>query len=555
MAQLKYPGVYVQEVPTFPPSVAESSTAIPAFIGFTENTMDGTQNLVGQPVRITNLLEYQTLFGYAQPSTYVLNVGDPDQPETTLSVDPTASKAADRLMGYQIDLYFKNGGGACYVVSVGKYSDAVTAKPFEEALAALSLEDEPTLYVFPDALLLGTGYYAIAQAALKACNHLGDRFTLIDVPHETTADAFREGLQAPTYDLKYGAAYTPYLESNLSFGFNEKEVMVNGLSGEQAPSTGYFQTDAKGLKVAYHGLASDAPQVSIVDDSVSSAVERNGNHLTIKVRNGSVSVTTILSKWAELTEAEQGSFTLEKLEDGSVPVASGTTAELLTFDAVPSQGVSLESIKSGRSRLYNAALKLLQSNRVTVPPSAIMAGVYAETDRNRGVWKAPANVPLASVIKPVTKINNELQGRLNVDDSGKSINAIRSFTGQGTVVWGARTLLGNDNEWRYISVRRLFNTVEESTAKSTSFAVFEPNDATTWLKVRGMIEAYLFGLYEQGAFAGSTPEQAYYVNVGLGTTMTPQDILEGRMKIEIGLAAVRPAEFIILKFSHKLQEA
>jgi phage tail sheath protein FI len=97
--------------------------------------------------------------------------------------------------------------------------------------------------------------------------------------------------------------------------------------------------------------------------------------------------------------------------------------------------------------------------------------------------------------------------------------------------------------------------IEESTKKATSFAVFEPNDATTWLKVKGMIESYLYGLWEKGAFFGSTPEKAYFVNVGLGTTMTAQDILEGLMIVEIGIAAVRPAEFIIIRFMHKMPEA
>ena len=159
-------------------------------------------------------------------------------------------------------------------------------------------------------------------------------------------------------------------------------------------------------------------------------------------------------------------------------------------------------------------------------------------------------------MKRQKKITHGEQEHLNVDPTaGKSINAIRYFTGKGTLVWGARTLAGNDNEWRYVPVRRLFNMIEESTQKATAFAVFEPNDATTWLKVKGMIDSYLYGLWERGALAGSSPESAYFVNVGLGQTMTPQDILEGRMVVEIGVAAVRPAEFIILRFTHKLQEA
>lgn len=182
--------------------------------------------------------------------------------------------------------------------------------------------------------------------------------------------------------------------------------------------------------------------------------------------------------------------------------------------------------------------------------------MYSKVDESRGVWKAPANVELLNVIKPSIKIDNKDQESLNVDETGgKSINAIRAFAGRGTKVWGARTLAGNDNEWRYISVRRFFNMVEESIKKSTYWAVFEPNDAKTWIKVKSMIENYLTQKWRDGALAGAKPDQAFYVKVGLGTTMTQLDILEGRMNVEIGMAVVRPAEFIILKFSHKMQES
>jgi hypothetical protein len=195
------------------------------------------------------------------------------------------------------------------------------------------------------------------------------------------------------------------------------------------------------------------------------------------------------------------------------------------------------------------------SNALTIlPPSGAIAGVYAMVDSTRGVWKAPANVSLFGVVGLTEIIDSKEQADLNVDVvAGKSINAIRPFTGKGILVWGARTLAGNDNEWRYIPVRRFFNMVEESVKKSTYWAVFEPNDANTWVKVRGMIENYLIQKWREGALAGATPKDAFFVRCGLGTTMTAQDILEGRMNVEIGMAVVRPAEFIILKFSHKMQ--
>ncbi|MDI9311627.1 MAG: phage tail sheath C-terminal domain-containing protein, partial [Limnohabitans sp.] len=205
---------------------------------------------------------------------------------------------------------------------------------------------------------------------------------------------------------------------------------------------------------------------------------------------------------------------------------------------------------------YNIIKAEISNLPITLPPSAVMAGVYARVDKDRGVWKAPANVGLNYVIKPSIKITNDMQDSLNVDTvAGKSINAIRSFTGKGTLVWGARTLAGNDNEWRYVPVRRFFNMAEESIKKATEQFVFEPNDANTWIRVRAMIENFLILQWRAGALAGAKPEQAFYVRVGLGQTMTADDILNGYMIVEIGMAVVRPAEFIILRFSHKMQEA
>ena len=193
---------------------------------------------------------------------------------------------------------------------------------------------------------------------------------------------------------------------------------------------------------------------------------------------------------------------------------------------------------------------------INLPPSAAVAGVFARVDSNRGVWKAPANENIKSIDGLSFKLTDQMQDGLNVDDgAGKSINCIRFFTGKGYKIWGARTLAGNDNEWRYVPVRRFFNMVEESVKKATYPFVFEPNDANTWVRVRAMIENFLILQWRAGALQGDKPDKAFYVAVGLGVTMTALDILEGRMIVEIGMAVVRPAEFIILRFSHKMAEA
>lgn len=217
----------------------------------------------------------------------------------------------------------------------------------------------------------------------------------------------------------------------------------------------------------------------------------------------------------------------------------------------------LKDLEEADNATYNRAKAIINRIEMRLPASPAVLGVYARVDNNRGVWKAPANETVRTVIRPAVDITKESQAGLNVDaKAGKSINAIRAFAGiSPALIWGARTLAGNDNEWRYVSVRRYFNMAEESIKNATERFVFEPNDANTWTLVRGMISNFLTLQWRAGALAGPTPEQAFFVQVGLGETMTALDILEGRMIVKIGMAVVRPAEFIILEFSHKMQES
>jgi len=231
------------------------------------------------------------------------------------------------------------------------------------------------------------------------------------------------------------------------------------------------------------------------------------------------------------------------------------TAIITIYDAADFIATGAQTRLFDGHAVLRAAREKVVYDMSLVPPSGAVTGVYAAVDASSGVWNAPANVSVTDVLGPVVKLNDSAQGRLNVHTTGKSVNAIRAFTGQGTLVWGARTLAGNDNEWRYISVRRFFNMAEESIGKATEPFTFEPNVAATWVRVKSMIESFLTVQWRQGALMGATTDQAFFVKVGLGQTMTAQDILEGLMIVEIGMAVVRPAEFIILKFAHKMQES
>jgi phage tail sheath protein FI len=205
--------------------------------------------------------------------------------------------------------------------------------------------------------------------------------------------------------------------------------------------------------------------------------------------------------------------------------------------------------------LYTQIMDEIAKYMNVMPPAAAMAGIYTMVDDSRGVWKAPANVSVNSVVAPRVNINHEEQENLNVSTTGKSINAIRPFVGEGTLVWGARTLDGNSLDWRYINVRRTMIMIEESIKLASKAYVFEPNTAQTWVTMRSMIENFLTSVWKQGGLAGAVPSDAFSVHVGLGETMTAVDILEGILRITVLVAVTRPAEFIEITFMQQMQKS
>jgi hypothetical protein len=451
------PGVYVEEISNLPPSVAGVETAIPAFIGYTQfATLKTAGDLSMKPTRITSMVEYEQLFGVADPETKITV-------QITTAADGTRHAAAtllpaDRkknIMWYALRMYFDNGGGPCYICSVASYKDADESE-LENGLAAVGKVDEPTLIVFPEAQHLTIAKYETLHVkALQQCADLQDRFVIMDMhggdgvslDDPTTdligaAGTFRSS-GISTSNLKYGAVYAPNIETVVPLNYDPTQTAVT-ISGP---------------------------------------------------------------------------------------------------------AVMLSTLQTTDNQAYNLAVAEIGNLTCKLPPSGAVAGIYAAVDSARGVWKAPANVGIVDVIQPTIAITNIDQGSLNVDPTGgKSVNAIRAFTGLGTLVWGARTLAGNDNEWRYINVRRLCIYAEESIRKATQQFVFEPNDANTWVKVQGMIENFLSTLWRQGALMGSKAADAFNVSVGLGKTMSALDVLEGRMIVVVALCPVRPAEFIILRF-------
>lgn len=202
--------------------------------------------------------------------------------------------------------------------------------------------------------------------------------------------------------------------------------------------------------------------------------------------------------------------------------------------------------------LRRGIVEAISQQTITLPSSPAVAGVYAQADGDTGVWKAPVNVALSEVLGPTIPVSDADQGALTFDADGKSINAIRAFPVYGTLVWGARTLAGNDPQWKNVSVRRLMTMIEQSVKAATAWAAFGPNTAITWSVLTSMVESFLTRLWQAGAMAGATPADAFFVKVGLGSSMTQQDITDGRLVIELGVAAVDPAEFIVVRLSHQV---
>jgi len=216
---------------------------------------------------------------------------------------------------------------------------------------------------------------------------------------------------------------------------------------------------------------------------------------------------------------------------------------------------SLQATLKVVSGKLNSILTAISESLNLLPASSAMAGVYTMVDSSINVAKAPANLSLGSVVSPSVQITSDTQEELNLPLNGKAINAIRSFQGKGVLVWGARTLDGNSQDWRYISVRRTMTFLEQSIKAAAEGFVFEPNNTTTWSTLKATVTNFLRNQWQSGILAGQSPEDAFSVEIGLGVTMTPNDILDGLMKMTIKVAIVRPAEFIVITFEQQQQKS
>jgi phage tail sheath protein FI len=625
------PGVYIKEKSVLPNSVAGVSTAVPAFIGFTENVPLNNNTGPRLVKRITSMFEFENLFGGAFQTAF-----DTDFTTESLIADK-------RFFLYDsLHLYFRNGGGPCYIISAGTYQSVTNPTEANAELLKQIIEldhlDEATIALMPDVHMefnvagvqLGLSpaeYGTLCSLLIGKCAELKDKFAIVDYhTPATTALETRSLITPVSNDIKYGAVYYPWLVNAAKFGLTSDQLtLVNGTASTLQTTLTDANADLNLLINEFgesYDLDSLSRAYSVLGGSARTAGSTNKGKLTdvfdflfglvANLDNSYVLGNSLLENYRQALSTNQAfinqvsnlfhfadivsgkltatfptispntqwftdvygendygdfisntgpSFTYTVGNNNTEILSSLNSGQYVDLNVIFSAIAGLFDMAVSRKQMivqqlfqtdqdYITANTMVQKYMAQIPAQGAMAGIYCKNDRDRGVWKSPANIAVQGIIKPMIEISNAMQDNLNVDaDTGKSINVIRTFTGKGSLVWGARTLAGNSNEWRYISVRRFYNFAEESILKSMNSFVFEPNNARTWVKIKAMVTSFLVEQWKAGALVGTNLEEAFFVNIGKDTT-AETEILEGKINVQIGMAVARPAEFIILEFSH-----
>lgn len=545
------PGVYITEIEAFGNSIVGVQTAVPVFVGYTEFAGDPTTGapLYGVPTAISSMSDYLAYFGGAAPQDFVVSLAA-SEATPSFTAYCTPSGGAAQLQGFmlapkagqprfalywQMQLFFANGGGNCYIVSAGSYwtgqspvalpdpdgwlPGMIAASDLTSALTAASFAEGPTMIVVPEACQLGQADYgAIACAMMVQASSLQDRMAILDLPGCLTADSFA-ALTACQSDLwnaiapqiasaSYAAAYAPALVTSLVSASTLR--FTNLLSADNSLINSILTTQAAQL---FNGEQLATVQAAIAVGFPLSGVDTN-------------------------TPALSG--------DGSDYPAQAPGQTLAQWQA------GVNTMLQSSLPVFTQIEQLAASMMNVLAPSGAMAGVWTRSDSMNGVWNAPANIALASVTAPLYNMSDVEQGTFNVPVNGQAIDVIRAQVNRGTVVWGARTLDGNSLDYRYIQVRRTLIYIEQSIKLALKPYVFSPNDATTWGTVNAAISSFLTGVWQQGGLMGATASQAFTVSVGLGSTMTAQDILNGEMNVAVTLQMIHPVEFIELNFTQAM---
>jgi phage tail sheath protein FI len=512
------PGVYVEEIPAQSKPIEGVGTSIAAFVGLAPG------GPVNTPMRISNWTQFARTFS------------DPANPDA----GPFMSGA---YLAHSVYGFFQNGGGLCWVVRVGGNGGDSGPPPAHAALPAAS---NPSIEAYRATALPGVDGDISVELQQEAA------------PEPPGGEGEGDGGESPkeaepTYRLivTAGSAREQHEGLTLKRGRSNIATKVNSASklikleetgaslpeAQRAPAAGSYSLVA----------AAVAPSDLSASDFEGDVAKRHGMGSLAAVDEVTMVVMPDVMTLGEDVQ-------IRDLQGKMIAHCEGAGDRMAILDPPPNlipQDVldwrmSTAGYDSKFAALYYPWIEVmdpLSNQPMLVPPSGHVAGIWARTDGTRGVHKAPANEVVLGANGLAFQVTHEEQGGLNTN----GINCIRAFPGRGIRVWGARTM-SSDPEWRYVNVRRLFNYVSESIIEGTQWAVFEPNDARLWTRLRISSANFLTRVWRDGALFGATPEQAFFVKCDEETN--PPDVVEaGQVVIEIGIAPVKPAEFVIFRIS------
>jgi phage tail sheath protein FI len=522
MPEYLSPGVYIEERDTGTRPIEGVGTAMAAFVGLAPA---GPAN---QPTLITNWSQYVDTFGIEEEG----GRKNPHLPGAYLS--------------HAVYGYFLNGGGRCYVDRVvpspnGSKGGGAPKGPVAQ-IASRSAGGRPSLQASPK----GTPK---SDITIEVAPATGD-----DQPEGTFTLKVKSGDSEETYEnVGFGRKATkPVVDTvnQQSKLITLTELQFPGPMAERIPNLGTTTLKAPDKTTA---LVPMQPNHFIGDVSDRSGLEG----LEIAEDVTMVCCPDLMSAYQTGALDKDG---VKAVQLGMIAHCERMGNRVAILDPLPE--LAPQDVKKWREKetnydskyaaLYYPWIKVNGPDGapIDVPPSGHIAGIYARNDTERGVHKAPANEVIRGALGAVAQVTKGEQDVLN--PSG--INCIRSFTGRGLRVWGARTL-SSDAAWRYVSVRRLFNYVEASIERGTQWVVFEPNDADLWARVRRDISAFLTGCWRDGMLFGANPTEAFFVKCDAENN--PSDVRDrGQLIVDIGMAPVKPAEFVVFRFSqYTLQTA
>jgi uncharacterized protein len=501
-----YPGIYIQELPSNAHTITGAPTSVTVFVGYTHPFKTDPANW-GKAYEIFSFTDYQNEFGGLYTSGVI-----------------------ESHVAYAVNQFFLNGGAVAYVVALQpSYYDA---------------SGNNHGLVIPAALTVGpVSFTALEPIDLIAMTVTTNNVQTTYLPNDT-ADV----------TISYGSKAETYRKANLKSGDpNYIGTLINGVSQLVTVTTSAAQGyTAIGQQALGYSTAPDPSWTTFNAGDFAGVFQQDSSLDKVPIFNlllvPGVADNGIWSEALAFCERKLAFVIMDPPAQDSSDGAGSAHLPLIGDD------IDLLVPKSSNGALYFPYIESddpLTGNTLNLPPSGSVAGIFATTDQNRGVWKAPAGYETAILnttgVVPTGNMTDMRQGTLNP----KGANCLRDFTGVGTVVFGARTLVTENvafQQWWYVPVRRMALYLEQTLKNNLTWVVFEPNAEPLWVAIRSSIESFMLSLFNQGAFQGTTPSQAFQVLCDSSTT-TQQDIDNGIVNIIVAFAPLKPAEFVIISIA------